>query len=77
MERKGGSQEEEHWISYSPRYSYRDMVCPRCGGKLYEEYNPFIPEVYREFACLTCGFRFWIDTRTTKLDIKVRHSSDN
>ncbi len=68
---------DEGWISYSSRYSYKELRCPRCGGKMYEEYNPELPEVFREFACIRCGFRFWIDTRQAKKDTELTQPQDN
>ena len=67
----------EKWISYSSTYQKDYLTCPRCGGKLYEEFTWDLPDNLREYACIICGYRVLVDLTRTRIEGKLETPSGN
>lgn len=46
------------------------MTCFKCDGTVCQDKMYDLPKTYREYYCVNCGERFWVDMRTRTLDIR-------
>ncbi|MCS7165462.1 MAG: hypothetical protein RMJ51_04220 [Candidatus Calescibacterium sp.] len=57
-----------------------DLVCPRCGGLVVETSDLemiFFYEHIREYSCVICGHRFWIDLEEIMTTISMIKNKEN
>ncbi|MCS7243730.1 MAG: hypothetical protein RMJ36_03225 [Candidatus Calescibacterium sp.] len=58
----------------------KDLVCPRCGGIIVESTDfevIFFYDHIREYSCIICGYRFWIDLEEIISSISLIKPKDN
>lgn len=56
------------------------LSCPRCGGMVVESTDfevMFFYENIREYSCIICGYRFWIDLDEIVSKITIIKRKDN
>ncbi|MEN3014658.1 MAG: hypothetical protein ABDH21_01165 [bacterium] len=58
----------------------RDLKCPRCGGVVVESTDleiMFFYEHTREYSCIICGYRFWIDLDEIISKLSITKKKEN
>ena len=55
-------------------FSGQSLYCPKCGGKLFSEPSLHFPDFIKEYYCINCGLRFWIDMREFKKLSNIKES---
>lgn len=57
-----------------------DLVCPRCKGMVVETTDfetIFFYDYIREYSCIICGYRFWIDLQEIISKISMTKRKEN
>lgn len=57
-----------------------NLRCPRCGGVVFESTDfeiTFFYDHIREYSCIICGYRFWIDLEEIIYKVKLIKPRDN
>ena len=59
------------------RWLHEDIRCPRCGGQIYEDREWDLDEDEREYACILCGFRFWVNLSELRAAADISSPKNN
>ncbi|MFN3995299.1 MAG: hypothetical protein ACK4GR_02070 [bacterium] len=67
-------------FSYEFERIEEDLRCPRCGGIVVESTDfetIFFYDYIREYSCVICGYRFWIDLKDLYIKLSLIKKGEN